>query len=116
MHYKLANAWIMINSKNGYNSKHVHGGCHLSGVLWIKSKKNQGNLIFESQNTYTEHNLLKNLSPKIKDDCKMHDSYTFKPISGRMVLFPSHCYHEVEFNKTKEDKNIILSFNIILTS
>ena len=39
MHYKLANAWIMINSKNGYNSKHVHGGCHLSGVLWIKSKK-----------------------------------------------------------------------------
>jgi hypothetical protein len=45
----------------------------------------------------------------------MHDSYTFKPISGRMVLFPSHCYHEVELNKTKEDR-IALSFNIILTS
>jgi uncharacterized protein (TIGR02466 family) len=115
IHYKLANAWIMINSKNGYNTKHVHGGCDLSGVLWIKSKKNQGNLNFENQNTYTEHTLLENLSPKIKDDCKMDNSYTFKPISGRMLLFPSHFYHDVELNKTREDR-IALSFNIRITS
>ena len=81
----------------------------------IKSKKNQGNLIFESHNTYTEHALLENLSLKIKDDCKMDNSYTFKPISGRMLLFPSHFYHDVELNKTREDR-IALSFNIRITS
>ena len=44
----IMSAWLNINPPNSYNSMHSHPDCNLAGVLWIKTPKDCGNIVFQS--------------------------------------------------------------------
>ncbi len=58
------NAWININQKNNSNQVHTHPACILSGVYYIKTPKECGNIQFmhPAQDMITRdwHNIISN--------------------------------------------------------
>ena len=105
--------WMNINGPGNFNVKHDHPRSNLSGVLWIKTPKNSGNLVFTSPQLFNKFEELYNYRDEFKYDTKSYMTYYFTPTEGRILLFPSSLEHEVEENKSNEDR-ISYSFNIEL--
>ena len=110
-----ASAWININSPGSYNVKHTHPNSHLSGVMWIKAPKDSGNIVFDNPNGHQTHTEINSYNQEFKDQFFVHHAYWLPPIEGRMIIFPSHLQHEVEENKSNEDR-ISVSFNVTLNN
>ena len=106
-------AWVNINKNGDYNLKHNHPTSDLSGVLWIKSQKDCGNIIFESPRSFATHQEIDSYTEDFKKNNNYFHSFHFNPIAGRMLVFPSHLEHHVDFNQSQEDR-ISVSFNIRL--
>ena len=104
-------AWININPSGAFNSKHNHPNCDFSGVLWLKCPKNCGVISFENPNGFHTFNQINSYNEDFKDQINLHHTYWFPPVEGRVLIFPSHLEHQVEINKSKEDR-ISVSFNI----
>ena len=49
----------------------------------------------------------------VKKDNNYFHSFHFNPVAGRLLVFPSHLEHHVDFNESQEDR-ISVSFNIRL--
>lgn len=108
---KLDSMWININQKGDYNKGHVHPGATLSGVFWVKTSDNCGNLVLHSNNTYCEHQLLNSISKELSKEYNYYSNFTFTPKEGSIILFPSHILHDVEVNKSESDR-ISIAFNL----
>ena len=106
----IVQMWLNINGPNSYNVCHRHPGCHLSGVLWVKQKPEQGRFVFDNidnrnmilisktdQNHLIKNNMMPELLPPYQD--------------GTVLLFPSEMSHRVEINETNEDR-LSISFNM----
>ena len=106
-------AWININKPGDYNINHVHPTNHLSGVLWIKTPKNCGDIIFDSPYEFQAYQEIESYSNEFKDSFNIDHNYYFNPTEGRMIVFPAHLSHHVQENKSNEDR-ISVSFNIRL--
>ena len=106
-------AWININKPGDYNINHVHPTNHLSGVLWIKTPKNCGDIIFDSPYEFQAYQEIESYSNEFKDSFNIDHNYYFNPTAGRMIVFPAHLSHHVQENKSSEDR-ISVSFNIRL--
>ena len=109
----FANAWININPSGSYNIKHNHPTCDLAGVLWIKCPKDCGEIVFDNPSGFQTFKTINAYEDKFKNDNKIHHTYFFPPVEGRVLIFPSHLDHNVKENKSKEDR-ISVSFNIRL--
>ena len=109
----LDSLWVNINGKGHYNKEHQHPNSDLSGVFWIKSPKNAGNLEFTSPHGFVQYKELNFYSKKYREDNKAHHTYEFYPVAGRIVIFPSFIVHRVLPNQSDEDR-ISVSFNILL--
>ena len=107
--------WIMINPPNSYNTSHTHPDAHLSGVMWIKSSENSGDLMvinpFDFSGFVECHSYLK----EVQDNTGFYPTYNFYPTVGKMLTFPSSLRHEVKINESGEDR-IAVSYNIRLNS
>ena len=109
----FADAWININPTGSYNNKHNHPSSDLAGVLWIKCPKDCGEIVFDNPSGFQTFKTINAYEDKFKDDNKIHHTYFFPPVEGRVLIFPSHLDHNVRENKSKEDR-ISVSFNIRL--
>ena len=110
----IVSAWLNINPPNSYNSMHSHPDCNLAGVLWIKSPKDSGNIVFDNPTAFQSNTEIDSYTTDFKEKYKFYQSYFFPPTEGRILVFPSHLVHKVEENKSKEDR-ISVSFNIKLS-
>jgi len=111
----IISSWININKSGDYNIKHSHPNCDLSGVFWIKTPENCGNLEFDNPTMFEEYDLVNSCTDEFKDYSKFHHSWIYQPIEGRGLVFPSHLNHHVHENKSNDDR-ISVSFNIRLCS
>ncbi len=111
----FADAWVNINKPNNYNAKHYHPKSDLSGVVWLKAPQNSGEITFENPVEFQTYNLIQSHTEEYKQSNNFCHNWFFKPIEGRMLVFPSHLIHEVRENKSNEDR-ISVSFNIRLSS
>ena len=93
--------------------KHNHPTSDLSGVLWIKSQKDCGNIIFDSPRSFATHQEIECYNEDFKENNNYFHSFSFNPVAGRLIVFPSHLEHHVDFNKSQGDR-ISVSFNIRL--
>ena len=109
----FADAWININPTGSYNNKHNHPSSDLAGVLWIKCPKDCGEIVFDNPSGFQTFKTINAYEDKFKNDNKIHHTYFFPPVEGRVLIFPSHLDHNVKENKSKEDR-ISVSFNIRL--
>ena len=106
-------AWININEPDAYHIKHDHPESDLAGVLWIKTPKDCGNIVFQSPFNFQTYKEVESYTEEFKSQNKYFHKYFFNPIEGRIMVFPSHLLHEVNPNESKEDR-ISVSFNIRL--
>ena len=104
---RLTSMWLNINYFKDYNISHVHSFSILSGVFYIKTLKNSGNLIFKRNHA---------LEYCIKDNLLEYNSYnsttfTIPSKENSLYIFPSWYEHYVEPNLSKEER-ISISFNL----
>ena len=111
--YAVVEGWKNINAPGDFNVKHNHPRSNLSGVLWIKTPKDSGNIVFTSPQFFDRFNELDSYTKEFKYNSNCYMTYYFPPTEGRILIFPSSLEHEVEKNKSSEDR-ISYSFNIRL--
>jgi uncharacterized protein (TIGR02466 family) len=103
----ISQAWININKNEDYNTPHVHPGCFLSAVYYVKGSET-GNIIFRNNSI----NRWLNGPTELKNDL-VCDGAEYKAITNRLIVFPSWIEHEVKATMSKEDR-ISIAFNILL--
>lgn len=97
----MSNMWINVNPPGAFNHVHVHPGSLLSGVLWIKTPKDCGDLIFRDP-------------MEMNNYCLGENARRFQASAGFMMLFPAHIPHNVDINRSN-DTRISISFNLDLS-
>jgi len=103
---QLYNTWININSPGAYNHLHNHPMALFSGVYYVKSNEEQGNIFFERSDGAEYF-----LPPNVPKHNYFNGSATsYRAITGALYIFPGWLKHSVQPNRTDEDR-ISISFN-----
>jgi uncharacterized protein (TIGR02466 family) len=104
----LDNIWININRHKDFNIQHIHPFSKLSGVFYIKTPSNSGNITFVSD--FPVENFI-NLSNVMEHNAYNSPSWSFEPEENTLYLFPSWLKHYVNPNLSKQER-ISISFNL----
>jgi uncharacterized protein (TIGR02466 family) len=109
-HY-ITNMWANIAHPNRRHALHMHPNCLLSGVVYIKTPKNCGPILFASP-----RQLVKNLEPTYRKKNELNaDVFIYPAEKGRMLLWPSHVPHAVEEGSADGSQDrIVLAFNVMI--
>jgi uncharacterized protein (TIGR02466 family) len=109
--FKLLNSWVLHSGPNAKGDLHIHSNSLFSGVVYIKTSDNCGNLKFKSiypdifSNTvileYSQFNMFNSTS------------WSVTPYDGLILLFPSSIPHQIEPNLSN-DIRYSISFNIFI--
>ena len=100
----LSNAWININPKGTWNSVHAHPCSVISGVFYVATDQNTGNIVFDSGSASKHYRF-----NAFNSDMFLR-SAIYHPYDGMIVLFPSWVEHEVTVNKSDKTR-ISIAFN-----
>jgi uncharacterized protein (TIGR02466 family) len=104
--FQITTSWFTKVDKNESSQFHNHNNCFISGVLYLQTSKDCGNILFEnfsdvrSQLLVKEHNILNS------------NQFAYEPEDGLILFFPSEVWHKVEENKSERTR-YSLSFNVI---
>ena len=111
----IGTMWSIINPPGSSNRAHIHPGCLWSGVYYVQAPGNSGRIEFIDPRTQN----LMSPAEYIPDTKRPRICWTkvqFKPVAGRMLIFPSWLYHSVNPNRSrakgKDADRIIVSFNL----
>ena len=109
---KINNMWCNINKYKDYNSQHTHPSCLFSGVYYLKTPKNCGDLCF--YNPY--HQIVYDWQDSFIEEFNVFNSSIWKlPVKeNTLYLFPSWAFHSVNPNLNKKEDRISISFNIAI--
>jgi uncharacterized protein (TIGR02466 family) len=100
----MPNSWITKTQKNESAHIHTHQGSHISGVYYIKTNGEDGNLYFPNIHRSSASNPIIGCSTHLTD----------APLeTGILMLFPSDLSHGVKENRT-DNIRYSLSFNIFI--
>jgi len=104
----LSNLWININEHKDYNMIHEHPFSVISGVFYVKTPKNCGNIVFSSDSKIENYIHSEN----IKEYNEYNSSVWFLPSEeNTLYLFPSWLKHYTEPNLSNESR-VSISFNL----
>lgn len=108
---KINNAWININYKDSYNSKHIHPNSMLSGVVYLKTLNNCGDITFYHP---LGHQLQYDWDKNNFNSEHTYNSYCWDmPVLEKcLYIFPSWLSHSVNKN-TSDSERISIAFNTI---
>ena len=104
--FKITTSWFTKSQNSQSSNYHNHNNSMFSGVLYLQTDENSGDISFEDFNNrryklnVKEYNIY---------NCT---EYQIKPIDGLLILFPSEVHHKI----LKNNSNIVrhsLAFNII---
>jgi uncharacterized protein (TIGR02466 family) len=112
---KVTSMWSIINPPGNGNRAHVHPGSLWSGVYYVQTPESGGKIEFIDPRTVLIMNQPKYETKKKRPrDC--WTKVTFKPVAGRMLIFPAWLYHGVDLNTSKQKgragDRVIMSFNV----
>jgi uncharacterized protein (TIGR02466 family) len=112
---RIGTMWSIINPPGSSNRAHIHPGCLWSGVYYVQAPRNAGRIEFidpRTQNLMTPAEYI----PDTKRPRSCWTKVQYKPVAGRMLIFPSWLYHSVDPNRSrakgKDADRIIMSFNL----
>ena len=112
---KVTSMWSIINPPGNGNRAHCHPNSLWSGVYYVQAPEKAGNIEFIDPRTALIMNQPR-YETKKKRPRETWTKVNYKPIPGRMVIFPAWLYHGVDSNVSKEKgragDRIIISFNI----
>ena len=84
---KLDNSFFNIGGKGSYQEFHTHLPSNVSFVYYVQALPEQGNIVFNGFNP-----------PSLP---WAYHGVDVPPITGRLVIFPSHTPHQVIRNRTE---------------
>lgn len=111
-HFVMDTFWVNINPKHAYNALHDHPNSSLSGVYYVQTTGQSGRIRFRDPRAGKRMDPW----PVAKDeesDQRHWDRVHYKPVAGRLIMFPSWLEHDVEPNLSDEER-ISISFNMRL--
>ena len=112
---KIGTMWSIINPPGGMNRAHIHPGCIWSGVYYVQAPRNSGRIEFIDPRTQNLMGRVKYI-PDTKRPRNCWTKVHYRPVAGRMLIFPSWLYHSVGPNQStaegKDADRIIVSFNL----
>ena len=106
----LGNMWANINYSGGYNRPHVHPNCLFSGVYYVKTQPQCGELVVNDPRPG-----IQTMMPARKSGQPPKHLWReahIEPIQGRLIMFPAWLWHCVEPNQSN-DMRISVSFNFV---
>ena len=106
----LNTMWANINYPGNSNRAHIHPNSLLSGVYYVKAAKKSGNLVLFDPRQAVQMTLPDRIESKIPPPLWREIEY--EPTPGRIIIFPSWLWHEVQPNMSK-DIRISISFNFL---
>jgi len=92
----LTTSWFTKSEPGEESNFHNHQNSMLSAVLYLRSEKNSGSITF--------HNFLDQSLFFLKTkEWTIYNSraWTFEPLSGEILIFPSYLFHKVCRNESK---------------
>jgi uncharacterized protein (TIGR02466 family) len=104
----LSRFWFNINKFKDYNLSHAHSSNELSGVYYVDTPIDCGDIVFERPNDTMLEACWTN-----SDFYNLYNSitYTLPAIAGHLYIFPSFLKHRVLPNKNKNLQRISISFD-----
>jgi uncharacterized protein (TIGR02466 family) len=104
--FKITTSWATIIQPSEKSQFHNHNNCMLSGVLYVQTNKNCGDIVFENFQT-------QNIQPKVTE-WNVYNSrkWSYEPTDGDIIIFPSEVNHMIETNKSNIVRHSI-AFNAI---
>ena len=108
---KIGNIWININGYKDINSLHCHPYSLVSGVYYVQTPKDCGNIRFHHPGyDWFQYDWT---SEKVNKFNLYNAAIWWMPSKvNRLYLFPSWLKHHVEANLNKKEKRISISFNL----
>ena len=103
---------VNINYNKDYNVSHNHFGNNnkFSGVYYVKAPKNCGHIVLEHPANLVELSWAEKV-PKGQHNEYTGSIWTYNPLPGKLLIFPSWLDHRVEPNLSKSPR-VSFSFNI----
>ena len=104
----LNNIWLNKNYYKDFNERHFHLDCVVSGVFYVKTNPQSGDLQFFRNNSLDVW-----MPDRIIKKFNYHNStlWSFRPEDNYLFLFPAWLEHSVRPNLSQEER-ISISFNI----
>ena len=103
--FNITTSWFTKCEGGQSSNFHNHNNCMLSGVLYLTTDENCGNIKFQNfdDKRYLIH----------KEEYNVYNSidYSFKPSEGLLLIFPSEMWHRIEENKSDITRHS-LAFNL----
>ncbi|MBV9124533.1 MAG: glycosyltransferase [Planctomycetes bacterium] len=103
----ILGCWANINGRYASNVAHYHPHAVLSGVYYVQAPEGGGDLFFCDPRPGAVL-----LAPDVTEHTPWtFQKVTYRPVAGRMLLFPGWLEHGVEPNLSEQER-VCLSFNI----
>tara|TARA_R110001606_G_scaffold324273_1_gene471082 strand:- start:245 stop:856 length:612 start_codon:yes stop_codon:yes gene_type:complete len=104
--FKITTSWFTQLDKGEQGQPHNHNNCFISGVLYLKTYENSGNIVFKD---FRDNRFM--LFPK---EYNLYNSkeWIYKPTNKMILFFPSSLHHEITENKSEHTRHS-LAFNLI---
>jgi hypothetical protein len=82
--------WCQDYLEGDIHAEHEHGIGRISGIYWVRANEAAGGIMFKNPNPFTEYS----------QDYDINAMWSwqgtiYKPIKGRMLMFPSYLKHSV---------------------
>jgi len=106
----LGNMWANINYSGGYNRPHVHPNCLFSGVYYVKTQPQCGELVVNDPRPGIQ-TMMPTRKPGQPPKHLWREAH-IEPVQGRLIMFPAWLWHCVEPNQSN-DMRISVSFNFV---
>ena len=106
----LGNMWANINGPGNFNRPHLHPNALFSGVYWIKTPINSGNLMLYDPRPGVHTTMPSRKEGKLPP--QLWREVHYEPKAGRCIMFPAWLWHEVQPNRSN-DTRISVSFNFL---
>jgi len=109
--FKVENMWININGFKDFNNNHSHPGCLFSGVYYISTPQNCGDIEFVRS---TEKLMAYDWNFSVTS-FNSHNCFNWHlpAEEHRCYIFPSFFEHRVLPNCNKEQERYSISFNVV---
>jgi len=104
---RMTNCWANENDKDSSNVIHNHPRSALSGVYYVQTPENCGDLFFRDPREAPAM-----VEPPMRERTSWtFQKVTYKPQVGRLLIFPSWLMHGVEPNLSDQTR-VCVSFNV----
>ena len=89
--FEITTSWFTKTTKNQSGQFHNHNNCMISGILYLQTNENSGNIVFQDFND-KRYNL-------VVDEQNMYNSseWGIGPCDGLLMFFPSEIHHTVSY-------------------